>query len=97
MAIEYEIVSAWVGVFPSSEDLDSYLDETYSDDDSEPISSFAADQGEAFYDHDFLEFSFSDPSSDPVALLKGHSFSRSYGAAFAASFRKTVSFEANSI
>jgi Immunity protein 22 len=78
VAEEFEIVDVWVGRFPSSESADAYFEETYDDDDG-PISQFAADMGESFFDHDFMERAFHDPPSDDFAkALASHSFSSSY-------------------
>ncbi len=77
MSREFETVSIWLGCFPSEERLDQYLAEHYAEDDAEPISEFGADQGEAFYDHDFVETGFRVATS-ARQLLRGHSFSKSY-------------------
>ena len=79
MSEKYKIVDIWVGNFPDEAALAAYVAETYSDDDSAPISSLAADMGEQFYDHDFLEHSFHELSSSDVrSRLKPHSYSSSY-------------------
>jgi hypothetical protein len=71
-------VDFWGGVFASRTDLDEYFDEQYDDDDA-PISTFAADMGERFYDHDSTQRSLQGTSSsDMAALLKGHSHAESY-------------------
>lgn len=82
-------VDVWVGRFPSREAADACFAETYAegDDDDPPISSFAADMGEVFYDHDFVERAYLDPSAtDFAAALAPHSWSSSYLAAAAAAF-----------
>jgi hypothetical protein len=49
----------WVGTFPSEQSLADYFKESYSeDDDDKPINRFAQDQGELFYDHDWVERGF---------------------------------------
>jgi len=81
---EGNIIKVWVGRFPSRERFDAYFEETYSEPDKEsgeerPISQFAAGQGDWFYDHDFLERSFSpELVTDLRPLLERHSFSTSY-------------------
>jgi hypothetical protein len=50
MAAEFRIVDIWVGSFPSRAAFEGYLRETYGDDDDTPISKFAADMGQTFYD-----------------------------------------------
>jgi hypothetical protein len=77
MSGELEMVSIWLGCFPSEQRLEQYLTEHYGEDDAEPISEFAADQGGVFYDHDFMETGFRAATS-ARQLLRGHSFSKSY-------------------
>ncbi|MBC8066217.1 MAG: immunity 22 family protein [Chlorobia bacterium] len=48
------LVDVWVGFIKSKRDFNAYIKEFYGDDD-ETISQFAEDQGETFYDHDFVE------------------------------------------
>jgi hypothetical protein len=94
MAKEYDI---WVGTFPTATALAGYLAETHSDD-SVPISRLAADMGQRFCDHDFLEHSFHDaPSSDIRARLEPHSFSRAYVEAAAAAFESAAAPSFNTI
>lgn len=68
----------WLGRFPSEAALDAYFEESYGDDDDQPINQFAADQGERSYDHDWVERSFFDASGDLRAQLAPHSYSSSY-------------------
>lgn len=76
MATEYDVVDVFVGTFDSQEVLEQYLEETYDQDEEDaPISAFAKDQGEAFYDHDFVESRFDDSAKSFVELGKRHSFS----------------------
>lgn len=65
----FKVVDVWVGLFISPETFDDYLSENYSGED-DPISRFAADQGQSFYDHDFLQAAFTAPTHDPTALLE---------------------------
>jgi hypothetical protein len=45
----------WIGLFDSKKRLEKYMDETYGEDDDEtPISEFARDQKQWFYDHDLV-------------------------------------------
>jgi hypothetical protein len=82
VADEFEVVDVWVGQFPSEEAADDYFEETYADPEDgeeQPISQFAADMGESFYDHDFVEREFHPQGiSDLSKALAGHSFSSSY-------------------
>ena len=67
------LLDIWVGNFESEARLDAYFEENYDEDDA-PISEFAADMGVSFYDHDFLESSFHQTSTDDIAIiLEGHS------------------------
>jgi hypothetical protein len=63
----------WVGRLPESL-ASTYLEEVYDEDDEDldhtPLSAFARDQGEKWYDHDFLEYGFSDTAGK--ARVAGH-------------------------
>lgn len=82
MAAEFRVVDVWVGRFTSEATFRDYLRETYSDDEDEsPISKFAEDMGETYYNHDFREAGYhGGPSSDLKTLLDGYSFASSYSA-----------------
>ncbi len=68
----------WLGRFVSEQAVDAYFAESYSEgDDEAPINQFAAEQGESFYDHDWLERSYSS-SCDLRAQVSPHSYSESY-------------------
>ncbi|HAY13692.1 MAG TPA: immunity 22 family protein [Fimbriimonadaceae bacterium] len=80
-----ECADIWVGTFPSQAALDAYFEESYSDtDDDPPISKFAQDQGERFYDHDFMEVKYLPGAASMVELLEGLSGSHHYAAAITA-------------
>jgi hypothetical protein len=90
VAEEFGVVDVWLCRFASAEAADAYFEETYEeDDDGRPISPFAADMGERFYDHDFVERGdFHDPPINDVAgAVARHSFSSSYLAAVVEAFR----------
>ncbi len=72
----------WAGHFPSVEALSALFVETYSEDDAVPISPFAATQNETFYDHDFLEYGFSDSARSIKELVDGYSYSDQWLAEF---------------
>ena len=65
----------WAGKFDSLESFTQLFVETYSDDDDAPISPFAETQGEAFYDHDFMEYGYSDDADSVADLVAGYSYS----------------------
>ena len=68
----------WLARFASEEALDAYFEENYDkEDDDEPINKFALDQGETFYDHDWVERSF-EGGGDLRTLIDGHSYSENY-------------------
>lgn len=60
MAKEWNVVDLWVGSFQSAKAVEEYFAETYGQDEI-PISRFAADMGELFYDHDFVYWELHDP------------------------------------
>ncbi|MFN8454598.1 MAG: immunity 22 family protein [Anaerolineae bacterium] len=69
----------WLGFFATEAALETYFEEKYPDDrdDNTPLNRFAQDQGETFYDHDWVEYSF-DSSGDLRKLIQGHSYSQDY-------------------
>ena len=71
-----EMSHIWLGVFESEEHLNAYFEEQY-DDDETPINRFAADQGEMYYDHDWVERGFY-KSGDLHELIGGASYSNDY-------------------
>ena len=71
-----ELCHIWLARFPSESAFDEYFDENYEDDDA-PINSFSKEQGQTFYDHDWLERSFKS-SGDLRQLIQGHSYADSY-------------------
>ncbi|MCE9612138.1 MAG: immunity 22 family protein [Chthoniobacter sp.] len=98
MPNEYEVIDIWIGYFPSEAECSEYLAETYDDDDAQPISRFAADMRQTFYDHDFVEHSFqSTPSRDLSLSLTHHSFSASYTPAAVAAFSETATGPFNTL
>ncbi len=72
-----EFVHIWLGSFQSPKAFEDYLEEQYEDDERS-INQFAEDQGERFYDHDWVESNFKviDNLEELVML---HSYSGSYG------------------
>lgn len=67
---EFSVVDVWIGRFPNRERLDRYLEEHYDDmDDEAPISEFARDQGQWFYDHDFVASEFFDTPADLCRIV----------------------------
>lgn len=56
-------IDIWLGLADSRSSLEALLEESYGDDDN-PITAFAASQGERFYDHDFLESHFLDEPTE---------------------------------
>ena len=100
MAKEFDVVDIWLCRFPSEEAADAYFEETYDeDDDDRPISGFAADMGERFYDHDFMERGdfHHPPVSDVSEAVAPHSFSSSYLAEVVAAFRSKPLAQFNAV
>jgi hypothetical protein len=97
MSEGFRVVDLWVGRFKSEHSFDAYLQETYSHDGVAPLSQFAADQNQTFYDHDFVEAGLHDTTDDVSRLLDGHSFANSYIDAASEAFRASGSGSANAV
>lgn len=71
------VISIWVGQVSNVKDMNAYLKEDYSDDDS-PLSPFAADL-KSWYDHDYMETNFAKGKGKSIDdLLDPCSYSNSY-------------------
>lgn len=98
MAEEYRVVDLWVGAFASEDDFRAYLSESYDEDDGDtPISRFAADQGQDFLDHDFIESGFHATAGDLADLIATHSFAASYRVAASDAFVSSGVGSANAV
>lgn len=76
--MQMEEFHIWLGFFPSEEAINEYFTEIYSEENDDiPINKFAEDQGESFYDHDWLEYSYKD-SDNLKILIEGHSYYEDY-------------------
>lgn len=88
MANEFNVVDVWTGRFSSPDTLTEYLRETYSGDDHQPISHFARDQDQIYYDHDFLESIYFEATQSLSTALGSCSFANFFvedaGAAYVA-------------
>jgi hypothetical protein len=77
----------WLGRFVSEKALARYLVEVYDEDDVDrehtPLSEFARDQGEKWYDHDFMEHGYRPEASSVEELVAGHSYSEQWAAELA--------------
>ena len=71
-------VQIWIGRFESTAPKD-YFAAQYTEDDA-PINQFAAEQGEHYFDYDWVEISYFDfEKADEVrSFVDGHSFSEQY-------------------
>jgi hypothetical protein len=68
-------VSLWVGVSPSRDPLENYVDIDYSTSDLSRLSQFADDFGTGFYDDDFMEADMPEtPTRSLGHLLRGCSY-----------------------
>ena len=74
MASEFNVVDVWAGHFSSPDALTEYLKETYSGDYDQPISHFARDQDQIYYDHDFLESNYFEATQSFNTVLESCSF-----------------------
>lgn len=76
----------WVGHFPKAL-AERYFAEMHDPDDENrehtPLSAFARDQGETWYDHDMLEYGFSARTKSIEKLVEGYSYSDQWGAELA--------------
>lgn len=72
---KFETCHFWAGHCTSEKELSDLFSETYSEDDDTPITRFAAAQNETFYDHDFLEYGFSNSANSIEELVEGYSYS----------------------
>jgi hypothetical protein len=68
----------WLGSFPDEQSVDDYFEEVYDEEDEDhehtPLSHFARDQGEKWYDHDFLEQGFDKKAKSVEDLVEGYSY-----------------------
>lgn len=93
-------VAVWAGAFPKKSDFNAYLKETYGDedDDETPISQFAADLKQPFYDHDYVfgEWYKGKPRS-VEAMLEGWRGADSFVAEAVAAAKKKKVADGNTI
>jgi hypothetical protein len=62
-------VSLWVGVSPSRNRLEEYVEIDYCTTDKSHVSEFADEFGTGFYDEDFMELSFHEKPTRSLANL----------------------------
>jgi hypothetical protein len=72
----------WLGYFPNPERVAAYFNEVYDETDADrehtPLSEFARDQGEKWYDHDFLEYGLNPFTASITELVAGYSYHDQY-------------------
>ena len=77
----------WVGRFSSMQQLAGYFAEVYDDEDEDreqtPLSGFARDMGETWYDHDFLEYAYGEACATVEELADGYSYHEQWAAELA--------------
>ena len=66
----------WIGVLSEDAPQD-FFEEQFEDEDA-AVSPFAESQDEHWIDHDFLEISWQDETTEAAQLIDGHSWSDSY-------------------
>ncbi|HVI47549.1 MAG TPA: immunity 22 family protein [Chitinophaga sp.] len=71
-------VSIWAGKFSSQEELESYLDFVYNDNDELSVSPFRSDYGIGHYDEDFQEAYCEDTLTDLYTLAEPLSYAESF-------------------
>lgn len=72
-------VDVWVGRFRSRAAFSTYFSETFDEEaDDRPISHFAADLGQPFYDHDAIETSFHSRPLPLPEMIAPHSGAMSF-------------------
>jgi hypothetical protein len=65
----------WIGRFSNARAVGKYFKENHDDENENPISQFAADQKEQYYDHDKMEYGFKAKPKSIEALVSGYSYS----------------------
>lgn len=77
----------WLGHFPDEKRVAEYVAEVYDDDDEDrehtPLSQFARDQGEMWYDHDSMEHGFEENAKSVEDLVNGYSYHEQWSAELA--------------
>jgi hypothetical protein len=77
----------WVGCFSNQQGVDDYFAEVWDEADEDrnhtPLSAFARDQGEMWYDHDFLEVGFKTGAGSIEELVAGSSYHEQWSAELA--------------
>ncbi|MBL8854390.1 MAG: immunity 22 family protein [Planctomycetaceae bacterium] len=67
--------------------MSEYLEEIYDEDDEDreqtPLSQFARDQGETWYDHDFMAHGFKKNAKSVEDLVNGYSYFEQWSAELA--------------
>lgn len=87
----------WAGKFRSGELLDEFFEETYSDNDDEPVSMFVESQSEFFIDHDFLERGYEDGSLPVEERFAGYSWANKWMKELGQRLKKNDIEDANTI
>ena len=82
-----EISHFWLGNFRNESGVSEYLEEIYDEDDEDgehtPLSQFARDQGETWYNHDFMEHGFKKNAKSVEDLVNGYSYFEEWSAELA--------------
>ena len=81
---EMETSHFWVGRFPEALAASYFVERHDQGHDGEetPLSAFAHDQGEKWFDHDFLEYGYSNTAGSVEELIARHSYSDQWAAEF---------------
>ena len=80
---DIETCHFWAGRFSTPGQFYDYFIETYNESGDTPISPFAATQNETYYDHDFVEYGYSDCAKSLEELASQYSYADQWLATFA--------------
>ena len=80
---KYDTCHFWVGRLPEAL-ANEYFSEMYNEEDEDThLSLFGRDQGEKWYDHDYLEYGYSETEVTIQKLVEGYSYSDQWAEEFA--------------
>jgi WD40 repeat protein len=92
------VMAVWIGDFPTQKEFDAYVEE-YEGKPSKkhPLSQFAKEAGDEWYDHDFFTAWRFPKAKDVAGLLAGAPYVESYGEAVAALAKKAGVTRGNTV
>ena len=72
------ITHFWIGHFDSENLFNEFFEETYTENDDDPISKFSSSQDEIWIDHDFLEVSYEDNDKTLMEKFGNNSYAEEW-------------------